>query len=202
MTRGWFGIPGVQEGERTLEEQILGLEPAFKSIKGKTVLDLGCAEGLILRHCGWLGASRMVGVELNPTMVLEARRQLDGFNARILHANLLDGLPFGVGRFDVVLALAIVHKLHSPEVLLAGFAKAARERLVIRLPFGSRGVFRTKHSQVHCNTMEVMRGAGFSLDDDLDGPRGERVHHWVRNGIHGRRTAGHEIGELAYPRAA
>ena len=47
MTKqGWFSTKG-RLGDRTLKQQLMGLDPLFAECKGKTVLDVGCAEGLI-----------------------------------------------------------------------------------------------------------------------------------------------------------
>lgn len=172
--RGWFVIPGVQEGARTLAEQMLGLEPAFAEIKGKTVLDLGCAEGLIMQEALKAGAALVHGVECNAELMIQ-----DGLTVTI--ANLSLGLPAGLrDQYDIVLLLAIVHKLRSPADRLREFAARATERVVIRLPLGSKGRLHSKHSQEKCDCNVVMRECGLSLEQTLPGPRGELVQHWRR----------------------
>ena len=48
---GWFVInhdkAGHRDGDRSLEQQMRGLEKLVREVHGKTVLDIGCAEGLI-----------------------------------------------------------------------------------------------------------------------------------------------------------
>lgn len=141
MQKGWFRIDGVQEGDRTLGQQLLGLEAAADRMKGRTVLDLGCAEGLIGRHCvdAW-GASLVDGVTSVEAQIAEAERQCGGRPMHFFRADLstksgtdhLDSelLP----AYDVVLMLSILHKVVDPMRLLEWAAKFATETVVIRLP--------------------------------------------------------------------
>lgn len=180
--RGWFAMPGVQEGERTLTEQLEGLEPALAACAGKTVLDLGCAEGLIAQVCIERGARRVHGVDANPVMVDRAAA-LGLARASFEHVNL-NHLPEGFiecARADIVLALAIIHKLHEPAASLAVLAGCARERLAIRLPGGSEGAFYSKHTRQWCDVAAVLKAAGFVFEAMLPGPRNEKVQHWVRS---------------------
>ena len=45
-TIGWF-TTAKRPGDRTLEQQLVGLDKVLAEVAGKTVLDAGCAEGLI-----------------------------------------------------------------------------------------------------------------------------------------------------------
>lgn len=192
MRDPWLTIPGVQNGERTLEEQLLGLDPALKAAAGKSVIDFGCAEGLIglefLKH----GAVSLVGYDLRGEFLVHAaeqsRRQGVAERCRFREYNLAalcqPGLPDDLGAgpgADIVLALAIVHKLRNPGQALKHMADLANERVAIRLPLGSTGRIACKFDgRRFCDSHAVMRAAGFVLEADLAGPRGERVHHWVR----------------------
>ena len=61
---GWFSTHG-RDGDRTIDQQLLGLDPLFDEVKGKTVLDIGCAEGLISLHlCTKFKAKSVHGVEI------------------------------------------------------------------------------------------------------------------------------------------
>lgn len=168
MPEAWFGHA------RTLEEQMLGLEPALRVAFARTVLDLGCAEGLIAREFERAGAI-VQGVECNPNLIL-----LPGMQIWVW--NLNDGLPPDLlPQYDIVLLLAILHKLRNPAERLRQYATISNERVVIRLPAGSTGLVSAKHFPTEtCDCTAVMQECGFKLEQTLPGPRGEFVQHWIR----------------------
>lgn len=182
MRRGWFDIPGEQSGERTVAEQLKGVEPALSSCAGKTVLDLGCAEGMISKAFLDRGASAVLGVEWNESFFERAAAKICDPRMLFMRRDLneMDAAFRDRAPSDIVLALAIVHKLRDPGAALTAFAGFSRERLVIRLPLGSDGVLRWKHGRTNCDSREVMPRCGFRLEQVLPGPRGERVQHWIR----------------------
>jgi ribosomal protein L11 methylase PrmA len=191
--KGWLAIPGVQRGERTLAEQMMGLEPALAECAGKTVIDFGCAEGLIgiefAKH-----RAHVLGFELQDRFVKTANEQAQlagiasrcGFVGYDLAGFVNPEVPedfkvFWKGQADIVLALAIVHKLPDPGTALANMASLARQRLVLRLPIGSTGVIPYKQNRsVSCDSRQILPAAGMRLEQVCDGPRGELVQHWVR----------------------
>lgn len=189
--KGWLAIPGVQRGERTLAEQMLGLAPALAGCRGRSVLDLGCSEGLIGIEFAKAGAT-VRGYDLQSRFVWRGNEEADKAGvAESCHfykynlADLCGGrvpetFPANDGA-DIVLALAIVHKLRRPDRALANMARLARERLVLRLPIGSDGAMACKYDpQAVCDSRIVMRRAGFRLEQTCEGPRSEKVQHWVR----------------------
>lgn len=177
--KGWFAIPNVQDGARSIEEQLRGLDDVVAQIQGKSVLDLGCAEGMILRHMKQHGAGRCAAYEGNPDLFNAACEYLIPLGCEVVLADLNE--PQDFGQFDVVLLLAILHKLKNPEKSLREFAAACRELLVIRLPIGSEGIIAWKHGRhMTCDTREVLSDIGFILQADEEGPRTERVHIWRR----------------------
>lgn len=192
MQKGWLKIPGVQAGDRSLDEQLLGLEPALADCLGRSVYDFGCAEGLIGLEFAKRGAVLVQGYDMLPQFVVQARRQAREvglssfchFYEYDLRAFCDEGLPKSFPdnqQSDIVLALAIVHKLYNPEAALQNMATLARSRVVIRLPLGSTGKIEYKFTpKRHCHTGLVMPAMGFKLEQTLDGPRGELVQHWVR----------------------
>lgn len=183
--KGWFAIPGVQLGDRTAEEQQLGLERAFQRMPGKSVLDLGCAEGVIAQACLRHGARRVIGMDNNAEFIRTARELLAGDSrAELIEADLNagpDDEDRAIHRADVVLALAIFHKLKDPAVLVPEWADLARELLVVRLPIGSTGAFPSKYRpEKACNLLQILPRHGFTLGGAEKGPRGEWVQYWDR----------------------
>ena len=61
----WFGH------DRTLAQQMMGLDRLFAEIEGKDVLDVGCAEGLLSIECAKAGAD-VVGIEIRAQAVHDA----------------------------------------------------------------------------------------------------------------------------------
>lgn len=187
-TKGWFILPG-KEGDRTLDEQLLGLAPALEIARGKRVLDLGCAEGLISREFARAGASEVVGIEILERHVAEAEKQCAGLPCRFYAWHLERLYENGpakdvLGKFDIVLALGVIHKLKFPAVgvwLACGMSCGS---VVIRYPAyaeSARQIIRSKHYGNTVYVPEIMEQACFELASTTDGPHGERVEYWARS---------------------
>ena len=138
--KGWFKIAGVQDGDRTLDEQMKGLERLLTRVPGKSVLDLGCAEGLIGAQLVAAGAVEVDGVnvvehELAAAKKLHKGKPMRFFRAHLGNADeraLLDGEL--LARYDVVLLLSVLHKVKDPQAFLEWAVGYADELVVIRLP--------------------------------------------------------------------
>lgn len=147
MKHGWFKVDGVQGGDRSLDDQLKGLQRLTDSVKGCTVLDLGCAEGLLMRHLMQQGAARVYGLEVVPQAVRVARTVLQGYasQAQVHQQDLnrtegTDALLEEVGKVDVCLMLAILHKLQNPSQLLAQvLVHNHPHTIVLRMPKGTPG---------------------------------------------------------------
>ena len=184
--KGWFHIPGVQDGDRTVDEQMRGLDRALALARGATVLDLGAAEGAIGERFVAAGAERVDGIEYNEDfLALHADRVTKATQGRmsLRRWDLNDGLPhWAAEEYDIVLALAILHKLDWPSRMLDAVAGVSAGLLVIRLPVhGANGVIRSKYvpERVTDLTLELtMRG--FTLIATEPGPRKEPVQYWQR----------------------
>jgi SAM-dependent methyltransferase len=139
MRKGWFKIAGVQDGDRTLGEQLKGLNPLLRDIRGTRVLDLGCAEGLIADACIARGAEAAYGVEINQASVRVGQTMVDrmvfishlDLNRTDLVVEYLRTLP----KLDVCLMLAILVRLRRPLELIDAVVKEQGPALfVVRLP--------------------------------------------------------------------
>lgn len=184
MPKGWFKVKGVRDGDRSLEEQMLGLAPALAECKGKRVLDLGCAEGLISREFALAGAKEVLGVELLPQHLDVARKVCkDVPQVRFVCAHLGDyikGLA-EIPRYDIVLALGIIHKLHDPNVPMRFAAESATDLVLFRAPARKYdGLIKSKHTEIKCNVPKIMTDAGYVDEKVIPGVRGEAVQYWRR----------------------
>ncbi len=142
LRKGWFRIAGLQDGDRTLEQQILGLESY--DFADKMVLDLGCAEGLISRYVLERGAKLVHGCEIIDAHLKVATRLCEGLPAQFWRMDLRDFAYWHqksmrqskkplLARYDVVLLLSIIHKLREPLAFL-DYAASLSDQLIIRLP--------------------------------------------------------------------
>jgi SAM-dependent methyltransferase len=186
--KGWFKVPGIRpEGDRSIEEQLLGLGRALAECRGKRVLDLGCAEGCISAEFARAGAAEVLGVELLQTHLDVAREVCKGLPVRFACAHLTDYMRANpsVERFDIVLALGIIHKLENPNLILRWGADACGDLLCFRAPakvesHGRDYIVKSKHTGVACNVQKVMRRAGFRNEGIVAGARGEGVQYFRR----------------------
>lgn len=136
---GWFIIPGLQTGDRTLEEQIHGVLPVVRSCAGMTVLDLGCAEGLISHEFARAGARRVLAVDGLEDHLQVAREHYAHPVIVYTRADLNVAIrQDALGQFDVVLALAVLQKLDDPKRALEWAASMVTSGGVLLLRNGKR----------------------------------------------------------------
>lgn len=183
-SKGWFIVPGHRErGDRSVKEQMRGLEKALLYAKDKTVLDLGCAEGCISIEFAKAGAKEVLGVEVLEYHLEVANKLREGYpNVRFMQS-FIETLAEheATAQWDVVLALAVLHKLRNVDAGLRYVARSARELIVFRWPqwFDPKGYLRSKRNaddEVHVPT--VMREYGFKMERALLGPNAEPVQYW------------------------
>lgn len=168
MRKGWFRVLGVQDGDRTLDDQLKGLDPAIAASKGKTVLDLGCAEGLVAGAFADAGADHVLGAEWVDASVNVGRALMRGKPVTILRADLNDGATLnwisGLD-FQVCLMLAILHKLREPGVLLRTVARRRPELIVVRLPPATAPLIVDKRSGNRpCDVKVNLETHGYALE--------------------------------------
>lgn len=190
MKRTWFALPGTA-GDRTLDEQMTGIEGAIAEAKGRTVLDLGCAEALIGMEFVAAGADFVYGCDSNIRLLQTAEEisrsrniGIDRFQLERIDLNraVVDAKPIGPrARYDVVLALAVLHKLQDPSAAVHVVAEWTTSLLVIRLPLGSTGFIRSKfRPEMGADIPAILPRRGFSLERMVTGPRDELVQYWRR----------------------
>lgn len=129
MGKGWFVTDG-RAGDRTLAQQLVGLDKV--NVQGATVLDIGCAEGLISIEMAKRGAAAVHGVEIVAEHVKVGRRLVGDLPVTL---EVGDANTWAPKRdYDVVLMLALLQKVRDPSAVCARFAAAALETVVLRLP--------------------------------------------------------------------
>lgn len=180
---GWLQIPGLQpKGDRTIEEQMLGLAPALFESKGKTVFDIGCAEGAISLAFLNAGASDVYAVDLHEphlqvAKVLCKAREHIVFERANLHELAVRPVT---RRFDIVLALGVIHKLWEPWLGGEFALRSCRGLLCLRPPGGAHnGIIRSKgRVKNKFNFHEMAKEHGFTLERVEPSTRNEIVEYW------------------------
>lgn len=195
--KGWYICDGLRDGDRTLEQQILGLTPLVPTavdpdtgpvagsgdgaLVGKSVLELGCAEGLMSR---WFvtngGASEVHGVEIVPGHVDLGKKWCKKHPVKLEVANCDTWRPKRA--YDVSVALALLHKLQDPLACLGAMAEATKEMVVVRLPSACTPWVITD-ARTNFKPWDVdkcLRANGFELVDQTMGPFDEPTGFWRR----------------------
>lgn len=185
--KGWFVIPGVQDGDRTLEEQSVALRPALEACAGKHVLDMGCAEGLVAHEFAVRGAASVTGWDVVKDHIYVARKHFDHPNTafRVLDLNDHVHKRPTEPKYDIVLALGIIHKLWHVETGLRFAAANSSDLLLLRSGVRCNGgVITSKHNVTAppVDAKRVLESEGFVLECTMaGGPKHhEDVDYWRR----------------------
>lgn len=179
---GWFNTPG-RLGDRDLATQMEGLNPLLAEIRGKTVLDAGAAEGLISIELAKAGAKACLGLEV-VTGHVEVGNELAaaaGVPCEFVVSNLNEDDVTAMDQmFDVVLMLAVLHKLKQPAKVCADLAGRCRDLCVIRLPPSGLRIVDLRSENVPQDIGKTMEDAGFYLEVQGRGPTDEWVGYFRR----------------------
>jgi cyclopropane fatty-acyl-phospholipid synthase-like methyltransferase len=118
-----------------------GREKLFHLGSGDRLLDVGCGTGKVLSHFT-ANFRECIGVERSPTMLAEARSNLQDTNIVLLHGSVENVFEIVDGDFDAITMGGVAHYLASYEI--AAFVMRASKRLK---PGGRIAIFDIMHSR-------------------------------------------------------
>lgn len=179
MRHGWFAIEGYQTGDRTLAEQITGCEFALVECAGKTVLDLGTAEGLIAYEFAKAGARIVRGVDHSSAKIETASKLNQWTNVNFV-CHDIGRLDFPPLEYDIVLALSIITKFPDPALVLRKAADTCKDLLLLRNASVPNPMYYAKHGGKECNAVDVLTERGFKAERHCPGTHDEGVWYWRR----------------------
>jgi trans-aconitate methyltransferase len=179
--RPWFKFDG-REGDRTLDQQMLGLGLLMRSVKNATVLDVGCAEGLITIEMAKVGATALHGIEIRPQAVTDANALRGDLPITFEQGDMNSWLP--QRNYDVVVMLAILHKLKDPLTVLDKLLYRCRDLAVLRLPPRSDNpvVHDARSGSKRINLKSAFTSNGFTQIHWTPGYLDEWVGYYRRTG--------------------
>lgn len=180
VPKGWFETR-KNHGDRTLAQQMIGLGALRKIVKGKTILDVGCAEGLIGFELLDYGALLVHGVEIVPRQVYVARAIAIGRPVGTCGFIIGDVNTFKpTFEYDIVLMLGILHKLEDPEASCRRLVVAAKQLCVIRIPPSDVAHIIINRNGLQYNLDTIMVSEGFKLKFETTSAYDEVTLFYIR----------------------
>ncbi len=172
----WF-IIGDNGGQVHIQRQASGLSQV--DMKGKTVFELGCAEGLVSLYCEERGASIVHGLEKRVRAV-EVARSLAGYakksdKVKFFQGDLLkpkkalnqEGM---LPQYDIVMANAVLQKVNKSADILQTILERCTQTAVLRAIDRNLSVSRRRSTDI----VDFAAKRGFKLDWEACGyPQGE-----------------------------
>ena len=113
--------------ERTLDE-------LFAQAAPKSLLDVGCGEGVLtVEWAERLGDRRVVGIDLDDPQLHEAwkGRQHPNLEYRVLKA---ENMPFADDEFEAATAIEVLEHVPDPEHTVSEMARCASKYLLVSVP--------------------------------------------------------------------
>jgi 2-polyprenyl-3-methyl-5-hydroxy-6-metoxy-1,4-benzoquinol methylase len=109
------------------------LEELFEQAAPRTLLDVGCGEGVLIHEWAQRVDGRVVGIDLEDETIQSewATRQAPNLEYRIMKA---ENLPFADGEFDVATAIEVLEHVPEPEHTVEEMARVAQRHLIVSVP--------------------------------------------------------------------
>ena len=112
--------------ERTLAE-------LFRQAGPRSLLDVGCGEGVLTQQWAQRLAGRVVGIDLeDPVIQAEwEKRRAPNLEYRVMKA---ENLPFTDGEFDMACAIEVLEHVPDPAHTVAEMARVAKRWILVSVP--------------------------------------------------------------------
>jgi 2-polyprenyl-3-methyl-5-hydroxy-6-metoxy-1,4-benzoquinol methylase len=110
------------------------LAELFRTAGPRSLLDVGCGEGVLTQQWAQRLKGRVVGIDLeDPALQAEwARRRAPNLEYRVMKA---EHLPFADGEFDLAAAIEVLEHVPDPEHTVTEMARVARGgHLLVSVP--------------------------------------------------------------------
>jgi ubiquinone/menaquinone biosynthesis C-methylase UbiE len=109
------------------------LDELFRQAAPRTLLDVGCGEGVLIHEWAQRLEGRVVGIDLeDETIQAEwAKRQAPNLEYRVMKA---ENLPFADDEFDVATAIEVLEHVPDPEHTVEEMARVAQRHLIVSVP--------------------------------------------------------------------
>jgi 2-polyprenyl-3-methyl-5-hydroxy-6-metoxy-1,4-benzoquinol methylase len=147
----------------------LALDELFTLAGPRSILDVGCGEGVLTEQwAARLRDGRVIGLDL-PDPKLEAEwAGRSRANLEFVAGDVSDGLAYADGEFELVCATEVLEHVPAPERAVAEMARAASRHLIVSVP----------HEPLW-RILNVARGAYLGQLGNTPG----HVNHWSRRGF-------------------
>jgi len=110
------------------------LQELFELARPKTLLDVGCGEGVLVQQWAQqLGTGRVVGIDLEEESIQAgwAQHQAPNLEYRVMEA---ENLPFSAGEFELASAIEVLEHVPDPEHTVSEMARCAGRHLLVSVP--------------------------------------------------------------------
>ncbi len=111
------------------------LEQLFTRARPRSILDVGCGEGVLTEQ--WarrLGDGRVVGLDLPDDKLAAEWRRRSRPNLEFVTGDLGEGLPYRDGEFELVSATEVLEHVPDPERVVAEMARVSCGNLIVSVP--------------------------------------------------------------------
>jgi ubiquinone/menaquinone biosynthesis C-methylase UbiE len=109
------------------------LEDLFAKASPKSLLDVGCGEGVLTHKWAQRIDGRVVGIDLDDPQLHDEwkGRQAPNLDYMVMKA---ENLPFGDREFDVATAIEVLEHVPDPEHTVSEMARVASGHLLVSVP--------------------------------------------------------------------
>jgi SAM-dependent methyltransferase len=164
-------LPGIADEAYWFERHVVAYDLAVELVRRDrpaVVLDAGCGEGYGLRMLAEAGAARVVGVDLDRTVVDHVRSRYAAADARIeAYAAELMALPLDDDEVDLTVSFQVIEHLHDIPGYLRSLRRVTRPGGTVVIATPNRLTF-TPGSDTPVNPFHTREFTAAELRDELE----------------------------------